>query len=165
MCLALRASGLWLRYAAQQNVIPSFPCIAPNALHPGAIRGKEGIKFCHLATVSGKALGYDKRLSLCEMRSWGKKSPNHASLRKQLSHIALLIHQPRSPTTRTTNAMSQVLCVFKRIFGQSNVNNRLTRKTVNYFLSPCMDVRVDGTNLLLHSMPDIWSKSVMWSIF
>ena len=54
--------------------------------------------------------------------------------------------------------MSQVLCVFKRILGQSNVNNRLTRKTVNYFLSPCMDVRVDGTNLLLNSMPDIGSS-------
>ena len=28
MCLALRASGLWLRYAALQNLIPSFPWIA-----------------------------------------------------------------------------------------------------------------------------------------
>ena len=51
MCLALRASGLWLRYATLQNLIPSFPWIAPHALHPGAIQGKEGIKFCHLATL------------------------------------------------------------------------------------------------------------------
>ena len=29
MCLALRASGLWLRYAALQNLIPSVPWIAP----------------------------------------------------------------------------------------------------------------------------------------
>ena len=29
MCLALRASGLWLRYAMLQNLIPSFPWIAP----------------------------------------------------------------------------------------------------------------------------------------
>ena len=29
MCLALRASGLWLRYATPQNLIPSFPWIAP----------------------------------------------------------------------------------------------------------------------------------------
>ena len=29
MCLALRASGLWLRYATLQNFIPSFPRIAP----------------------------------------------------------------------------------------------------------------------------------------
>ena len=29
MCLALRASGLWLRYAVLQNLIPSFPWIAP----------------------------------------------------------------------------------------------------------------------------------------
>ena len=28
MCLALWASGLWLRYAALQNLIPSFPWIA-----------------------------------------------------------------------------------------------------------------------------------------
>ena len=50
LCLALRASGLWLRCAALQNLIPSFPWIAPHALHPGAIQGKEGIKFCHLVT-------------------------------------------------------------------------------------------------------------------
>ena len=29
MCLALWASGLWLRYATLQNLIPSFPWIAP----------------------------------------------------------------------------------------------------------------------------------------
>ena len=29
MCLALRASGLWLRYATLPNLIPSFPWIAP----------------------------------------------------------------------------------------------------------------------------------------
>ena len=29
MCLALRASGLWLCYATLQNLIPSFPWIAP----------------------------------------------------------------------------------------------------------------------------------------
>ena len=29
MCLALRASGLWLRYATLQNWIPSFSWIAP----------------------------------------------------------------------------------------------------------------------------------------
>ena len=29
MCLALRASGLWLRYAVLQNLITSFPWIAP----------------------------------------------------------------------------------------------------------------------------------------
>ena len=29
MCLALWASRLWLRYAALQNLIPSFPWIAP----------------------------------------------------------------------------------------------------------------------------------------
>ena len=32
-------------------MIPSFPWIAPHALQPGAIQGKEGIKFCHLATL------------------------------------------------------------------------------------------------------------------
>ena len=29
MCLAFRASGLWLRYATLQNLIPFFPWIAP----------------------------------------------------------------------------------------------------------------------------------------
>ena len=49
MCMALRASGLRLRYAMLQNLIPSFPWIVPPALHPGAIQGKEGIKFCSVA--------------------------------------------------------------------------------------------------------------------
>ena len=26
-------------------------CLRPHTLHPGAIQGKEGIKFCHLATL------------------------------------------------------------------------------------------------------------------
>ena len=51
MGLALRASGLWLCYANLQSLIPSFPWIASRALHPGAIQGKEGIKFCYLATL------------------------------------------------------------------------------------------------------------------
>ena len=56
MCLAFRASGLWLCNASLQNLIPSFPWIAPgwrapHVLHPGLIQGKEGIKFCHLATL------------------------------------------------------------------------------------------------------------------
>ena len=34
MCLALRASGLWLRYATLQNLIPSFPWIAPQRPPP-----------------------------------------------------------------------------------------------------------------------------------
>ena len=42
-------AGLWLRYAALQNLIPSFPW---RNLYPGAIQGKEGIKFCHLATLT-----------------------------------------------------------------------------------------------------------------
>ena len=38
-----------LRYT--ENLIPYFPWIAPPALHLGAIQGKEGIKFFHLATL------------------------------------------------------------------------------------------------------------------
>ena len=34
MCLALWASGLWLRYATLQNLIPSFPWIAPPCSPP-----------------------------------------------------------------------------------------------------------------------------------
>ena len=43
MCLALQASGLWLHYATLQNLIPSFPWIAPGW------RAREGIKFCSIA--------------------------------------------------------------------------------------------------------------------
>ena len=56
-CLALRASGVWLRYAKLQNLIPFFPWIAPHALNPGEIQGKEGIKFCQLATLFVAAAG------------------------------------------------------------------------------------------------------------
>ena len=38
-----------LRCAAKFDFFLSLDC-AP-ALHPGAIQGKEGIKFCHLATM------------------------------------------------------------------------------------------------------------------
>ena len=64
MCLALQASRLWLRYATLQNLIASFPWIALHALHPGAIQGKEGIKFCHLATLMSKSATCDVIWSL-----------------------------------------------------------------------------------------------------
>ena len=48
MCLALWASGLWLRYAAKFDPFLSLDC----ALHPGAIQGESGIKYCHLATLT-----------------------------------------------------------------------------------------------------------------
>ena len=53
--LALWASGLWLRYATLQNLILSFPWIAPPALQPGTVQETEVIKFCHLATLIQKS--------------------------------------------------------------------------------------------------------------
>ena len=48
-------SGFWtmapLRYAAKFDPFLSLDC----ALHPGTIQGKEGIKFCHLATLAAAA--------------------------------------------------------------------------------------------------------------
>ena len=38
-----------LRYATKFDAFLSLDCTP--ALHPGAIQGKEGIKFCHLATL------------------------------------------------------------------------------------------------------------------
>ena len=45
--------GLWLRYATPQNLIPFSPWIAPIPLPstPAQSKGKEGIKFRHLATL------------------------------------------------------------------------------------------------------------------
>ena len=40
-----------LGYATLQNSISSFPLIAPPSFHPGAIQGKEGMQFFHLATI------------------------------------------------------------------------------------------------------------------
>ena len=33
------------------NMVARWQNLRPHALHPGAIQGKEGIKFCHLATM------------------------------------------------------------------------------------------------------------------
>ena len=42
-----------LRYAAKFDPFLSLDCApTPSSPHPGAIQGKEGIKFCHLATMS-----------------------------------------------------------------------------------------------------------------
>ena len=46
ICLALRASGLYSSATLRCKI-----GLRPHALHPGAIQGKEGIKFCHLATL------------------------------------------------------------------------------------------------------------------
>ena len=48
-------SGFWtmapLRCAAKFDPFLPFLGLRPHALRPGAIQGKEGIKFCHLATL------------------------------------------------------------------------------------------------------------------
>ena len=48
MCLALWASGLWLRYAALQILIPSFPWIAPPRPPPwhNTRKGRDQILHC-----------------------------------------------------------------------------------------------------------------------
>ena len=48
MCLALRASGLWFRYATLQNVIPSFPWIAPR---PSTLAQSKERKGSHFAIL------------------------------------------------------------------------------------------------------------------
>ena len=54
MCLALRASRTMapLRYAAKFDPFLSLDFASTHALHPGTIQGKEGTKFCHLATLA-----------------------------------------------------------------------------------------------------------------
>ena len=52
--LFLRAWRTMAPLRCAENLTPSFPWIGPHALHPGAIKGKEGIKFCHLATLSNR---------------------------------------------------------------------------------------------------------------
>ena len=60
MCLALWAwrTMALLRYAAKFD--PFLSWIAPPTLHPGAIQGKEGIKFCYLATLSWSGIPVSK---------------------------------------------------------------------------------------------------------
>ena len=45
MCLALRASGLWLCYAMLQNLIPSFPWIAPPPSTLAQSKERKGSNF------------------------------------------------------------------------------------------------------------------------
>ena len=53
MCMV--PSGFWtvapLRYTAKLDPFLSLDCTS-QALHPGAIQGNEGIKFCYLATLN-----------------------------------------------------------------------------------------------------------------
>ena len=65
MCLALWASGLLLRYATLQNLIPG-EC-------KGAIQGKEGTKFWHLATLEGKRRKESNSVSSSARTALGKK--------------------------------------------------------------------------------------------
>ena len=51
-----------LRYLAKFEPLFSLDC-AP-VLHPCAIQGKEGIKFCHLATLVATAL-----IKLCQLKA------------------------------------------------------------------------------------------------
>ena len=53
MCLALRASGLWLRYATLQNLIPSFPLFFSQARLPV----RPGIPGQRVPPVDGVAQG------------------------------------------------------------------------------------------------------------
>ena len=61
MCLALQASGIWLRYATLQKLIPSFPWIVPGWRVWGAsgnLRGG-GTKAC-------QPLPHKRSSSLCQ---------------------------------------------------------------------------------------------------
>ena len=60
-------SCLSLKVAKWQNLIPCFPWIAPGWRGGGAIQGKEGIKFCHLATLRRE--GQLSALSLTVLQS------------------------------------------------------------------------------------------------
>ena len=50
ICLALQALKDY-GSATVRCKISSLPFLAPHTLQPGQIQGKEGIKFCHLATL------------------------------------------------------------------------------------------------------------------
>ena len=49
--------GLWLCYATLQNLIPSFPWIAPGWRLLGAIQGEEWIKFYHVLPSGHPGIG------------------------------------------------------------------------------------------------------------
>ena len=64
-----------LRYAAKFDPFLSLDC-APT-LHPGAIQGKEGIKFCDLATLPRDPLLHDQVVAaLVEILDPGDQGSN-----------------------------------------------------------------------------------------
>ena len=80
------ATGVWpfgleelcLRYATLRCEI----WIAPLALQPSAIQGKEGIKFCHLATLLSRCVEFFSFLNMdgLENSSGGEGSRGHANI-------------------------------------------------------------------------------------
>ena len=69
MFLALQASGLWLQYAALQNLIPSFPRIAPGwrawGRNPSGNLSVSGV----LVTLLGGVASFFRKLVHCSFPS------------------------------------------------------------------------------------------------
>ena len=92
MTLYIGPAGFWtmapLRYAASLPFLP-FLGLRPHAIHPGTIQGKEGIKFCDLAT-------------LCRVRTMGlgnmlfaMQSPDFADLLPLLLKVKFISYSWR----------------------------------------------------------------------
>ena len=93
MCLALRASGLWLRYATLQNLIPSFPWIAPLRPPPWRNPRKGRDQILPSGNLEGEA-GMPQK---CPMHDGGADG----------ARLPTALFVSRSPTERTSEPVSQ----------------------------------------------------------
>ena len=88
MCLALRASGLWLRYgSATQNFIPSFPWIVPGwrdqILPSGNLDANQHLRLRRNSSLksSTHAATTTETMEWREGRQAGRSAAGHASRR------------------------------------------------------------------------------------
>ena len=100
MCLALRASGLWLRYATLQNWIPSFPWIAPGwrawgQILPSGNLGTRGMNSVSPSEVSSMSGG--SNLSTARGYDATPTAPPPPTYRPPVLHSSDLVRGQRSP--------------------------------------------------------------------
>ena len=118
-----RLEGLWLRYATLQNLIPDFPWIAPSWWSGYAIQEKEGIKFCHLATLIGDIfLGlFGTNFCFLFLLFWDHPAPDLAPrLPSRRLHDALVGARVRVRTRPLPS--TEALMDFKRICSEYGFN-------------------------------------------
>ena len=152
-CLALRASGLWLRYATLQNLIPSFLWIAPP--HPPPWRNpRKGIDPIlpsgNLAGMAGP--GADWHAGAAEAQNCGRVGGAGAKLRITPTLAVVKAVRPcsslSSPSSALTGPGKRMVPRLREFFRQgqaevvSNSKNKILATWEPFFAGPCRSLTV-----------------------